>query len=183
VPWVISFRPERGDDLVDVRLLTDDELAVDLADRPDQAFLVHARIVGAIQFLQLVFQVGEARLEAKAEPVQDGEVGLVDAVHVAGDRRRHDVRRVAIPDVEHMVRLVFVCADQVAVEWHMVAQQRVGDHALAACKVFARRARLHGWPFDAEFLTIDGTALIIIPATYLEAPHFSPAWPIRSTQC
>jgi len=26
-------------------------------------------------------------------------------------------------------------------------------------------------------------ASIIIPATYLEAPHFSPAWPIRSTQC
>jgi hypothetical protein len=89
--------------------------------------------------------------------VQDGEVGLVDAVHVAGDRGRHDVRRVAIPDVEHVVGLVLVRADQVAVERHVVAQQRVGDHALAAPKVFARVARLHGRPLDAEFLTIDGT--------------------------
>lgn len=84
---------QRGDDLVDVRLLVDDELPVDLADRPNQALFVRRRIVGAIQFLELVFKVGETRLEAQSVPVQDGEVGLVDAVHVAGDRGRHDVRR------------------------------------------------------------------------------------------
>ena len=28
---------QRGDDLVDVRLLADDDLPIDLADRPDQA--------------------------------------------------------------------------------------------------------------------------------------------------
>jgi hypothetical protein len=87
----------------------------------------------------LLFHVGETRLEA-----QDGEVGLVDAVHVAGDRGRHDIRGVAIPDVEHRVALALVRADEVAVERHMVAQQRVGDHALAAPEVFARVARFHG---------------------------------------
>ena len=64
--------------------------------------------------------------------MEDGEVSLVDAVHVAGDRRRHDIRGVAIPDVEHVVSLVLVRADQVAIQWHVVAQERVGDHALYA---------------------------------------------------
>lgn len=146
-----------GDDSVDVRLLTDDELPVDLASRPDQAFLVQCQIIGAIQLLQLVVEVGEARLETKSEPVQDGEVGLVDAVHVAGDRARHDVRRVAVPDVEHVVSLVLVCAYQVAVQRHVIAQQRVGDDALAAAEIFARVARLHSWSLDAEFLPINGT--------------------------
>lgn len=146
-----------GDDLVDVGLLTDDELPVDLADRMDQALLVQYRIIGAVQLLELVFQIGEARFEAQPEPVQDGEVGLVDAVHVAGDRGRHDVGRVAIPDVEHVVTFVLMRADQVAVERHVVAQQRVGDHALATPEVFVRVARLHGRPLDAELLTIDGT--------------------------
>ncbi|KPY09677.1 hypothetical protein ALO61_200127 [Pseudomonas savastanoi pv. nerii] len=89
--------------------------------------------------------------------MQDGEVGLIDAVHITGNRGRHDVRRVAIPDVEHVVRLEVVCADQIAVERHVVTQQRVGDDTLATAKVFARVARLHGWALDAEFLTIDGT--------------------------
>ncbi len=143
--------------LVEVRLLADYEIAVDSPGRPDQALIVQRRIVGTVEFLQLIAKVGEARLETQAEPVQDSEVGLVDAVHVAGDRGRHDVRRVAIPDVEHVMGLVIVRADQVAVERHVVAQQRVGDHALAAPKVFARVARFHGRPLDAEFLTIDGT--------------------------
>jgi hypothetical protein len=46
----------------------------------------------------------------------------------------HDVRRVAIPDVEHVVGLVIMGANQVAVQRHVVAQQRVGHHALAAPK-------------------------------------------------
>jgi len=45
--------------------------------------------------------------------MQDGEVGLVDAVHVAGDHVRRDGRRIAIPDVEHMVRFVLVRTDEI----------------------------------------------------------------------
>ncbi len=134
-----------------------DEIAVDFPDWPNQARLILCWIVSAVEFFQLRVEVGEARLEPPAKPMQDGEVGLVDAVHVAGDRGRHDVRRVAIPDVEHVVGLVVVRADQVAVERDVVAQQRVGDHALAAPEVLARIARLHGRPFDAEFLPVDGT--------------------------
>jgi hypothetical protein len=82
-----------------------------LSDRLNQAFLVQRRVVDTIQFLQLVIEVCEARLEAQPEPIQDSEVGFVDAVHVAGDRSRHYIRRVAIPDVEHVMRLVLVRAD------------------------------------------------------------------------
>jgi hypothetical protein len=102
VPWVISFSPSVA--TIWSMFGFSPTMSCRSICRPaDQALLVQRRIVGAVQFLQLIFQVGEARLEAQAEPVQDGEVGLVDAVHVAGDRGRHDVGRVAIPDVEHVV--------------------------------------------------------------------------------
>ena len=68
-----------------------------------------------------------------------------------GTRGEHDVRRVAIPDVEHMVRLEVVRADQVAIERHVVAQQRVGDDTLAATEIFARVARLQGSSQETEF--------------------------------
>ena len=38
--------------------------------------------------------------------------GHVDAVHVAGDRGRHDVGRIVVADVKHPVALVLVCAQQ-----------------------------------------------------------------------
>ncbi len=134
------LQPECGDDPVDVRLLAMDEIAVDFPDWPNQARLILCWIVSAVEFFQLRVEVGEARLEPPAKPMQDGEVGLVDAVHVAGDRGRHDVRRVAIPDVEHVVGLVVVRADQVAVERDVVAQQRVGDHAARARSTCANSA-------------------------------------------
>ena len=56
-----------------IRFFGDDYRQVNLTDRADQAFLIQRRVVGAIQFLQLVIDIGEAR----AEPVQYGEVGLV----------------------------------------------------------------------------------------------------------
>ena len=100
-------------------------------------------------------QVGEARREAQPEPVQDGEVGLVDAVHVAGDRGRRDVRGVVIPDVEHVMASCSCAPISSALQRHVVGQQRVGDHALAAAEVFARVARLDRRPLDAEFLAVD----------------------------
>ena len=75
--------------------LIDNGLPVDLADGPDQAFLVPRRVIGAVESLQLFVQIGKLRLETPTEPMQDGEVGLVDAVHVAGNGDRHDIRRVA----------------------------------------------------------------------------------------
>jgi len=69
------------------------------------------------------------------------------------NRGRHDVRRVAIPDIEHVMRLMFVRADEPALQRHVVAQQRVGNHALAAPEILARVACLHGRPLHAELLT------------------------------
>ncbi|SDH62606.1 recombination protein RecA [Nitrosomonas sp. Nm132] len=66
------------------------------------------------------------------------------------------VRCAAIPDIEHMVAFVLMCTYKVAIEQHVIAQQRVGNHAFAASKVFTRLAFLHGWTLNAEFLAIDG---------------------------
>ena len=51
--------------------------AADLSD--GRAYNVQRRIVVAVEFLQLRLQIGEARLETEPEPVQDREIGLVDA--------------------------------------------------------------------------------------------------------
>jgi hypothetical protein len=64
---------------------------VNLSNRFDQELLVQRHVVGTIQFLQLIVQIGETWLEAQPKPVQDGEVSFVDTVHVAGDRGRHYV--------------------------------------------------------------------------------------------
>ena len=50
-----------------------------------------------------------------------------------------------------MVRLEVVRADQVAIERHVVAQQRVSDDTLAATEIFARVARLQGSSQETEF--------------------------------
>lgn len=92
---------------------------------------------------------------SKRRPNQDGEVRLVDTVHVAGDRLGHEAGSVAVPDIEDVMGLEIVRADQIAVERDVVAQQRIGDDPLAAAEVLARVARLDGRPLYGEFLAID----------------------------
>ena len=89
--------------------------------------------------------------------MQDGEVGFVNAVHIAGDRGWHDVGRVSVPDVKDMVPLVVVRADKVTVERYVVTQHCEGYDTLTASEVFARVTCLDSGPFDTEFLAVDGT--------------------------
>ncbi len=116
------LQAQRGDDAVDVRLFVDDRRQVDLPSRLDQTVRVLRRVTRAIDLAELLVEVYEARLVARPEPVQDGEVDLVEAVHVAGDRCRHDVRGVAVPDLEDVMRLELVRSDEPALYRHVVAQ-------------------------------------------------------------
>ena len=103
----------------------------------------------------MCLQIGETRLEAQSEPVHDGEVGLVDAVHIAANHGRHDVGCVAVPDIEDMMSLKLMRADDPALQRNVVTQQRVGHNALPAAKILARVPRLHGRPLHAELLAVD----------------------------
>jgi len=51
--------------------------------------------------------------------------------------------------------LELVRADEPTLQRHVVAQQRIGDHAFAATEVFARMPCLHGGSLDAELLAVD----------------------------
>src|SRR5271166_4287183 len=53
--------------------------------------------------VQLLLQIDETRPVLQSEPVQDGEVGLVDAVQVAGNSGRRDLLGVVVADVEHVI--------------------------------------------------------------------------------
>jgi len=148
--------------LVDGGLLVLNHATIDLTDGTDQGALVARRIVRAGELFELRVQLGKARREAEPQPVQDREIGLVDAVHGAGDRGRSDVRRIAIPDVAHMMPLEVMRADEPTLQadeptlqGDMIAQQGVGDDALAATEGRARRARLDGRSLHPKLLPVD----------------------------
>ena len=85
------LEPQGGDDPVDIILLGGDQAAVDLSGRRQKVGLVLCDVAGAIEVLELRLKAGEAGRKSRPKPVRDGEVRLVDAVHVAGDRGRHDI--------------------------------------------------------------------------------------------
>src|SRR5271157_2082762 len=105
---------ECGNDLVDIGFLLDDQLPIDLTNRLDQIALVFCRIVAAEEVLELSLQMGKARLQSEAKPVQNREVSLVNAVHVTGYCAWRDIRGVVVTDVEHIMTFVFMSANQLA---------------------------------------------------------------------
>jgi hypothetical protein len=88
--------------------------------------------------LQLRLEISESRREIQPEPVQDGEVGLVDAVHVAGNCGRRDFRGVVVADIKHVVAFMFVGADQFGLQRDVVGQESVRHDAFAPAEVLAR---------------------------------------------
>jgi len=86
-PLCHFFKPQRGDDAIEVAFLADDKIQVNLSGGLNQAFFIGRRISDAVQLLQLPVQVRKMRFKAQAKSVQDSKVGFVDAVHVAGDGR------------------------------------------------------------------------------------------------
>ncbi len=105
------LKAECGHDLIDIEFLLDDQLPIDLTNRLDQIVLVFFRIIAAEEVLELRLQMGKARLQFETKPVQDREVGLVNAVHVTGYCAWSDVRGVVVTDVEHIMTFVFMSAD------------------------------------------------------------------------
>jgi hypothetical protein len=67
--------------------------------------------------------------------VQDGKVGYVDAVHVAGDRGRLDAGLVVVANVKHPVALMLVGTQQLVLQCHMVGQQAIVDNATVLTKI------------------------------------------------
>ena len=127
-----------GDDPIDIGFLGANRLAVDLSRWLKQIGFLLGRVGPAIQMLDLRLQVGEARRHLQAEPVQDGKVRLVDAVHVPGDRGWYDVGGVVVADVKDVVAFMLVGADQFRLKRHVIGEQGVGDDAFASPEVFAR---------------------------------------------
>lgn len=138
-----GFLESKGsNDPVEIGVPGDDCLAVDLSGRLKKIGFLRGGICPAIQMLDLRLQVGEARRQLQSEPVRDGEIRLVDDVHVAGYGGWHDVRSVVVADVEDVVTFVLIGTDQFCFKRNVIGKQCVGDHALAASKVLARISSL-----------------------------------------
>lgn len=76
-------------------------------------------------------------------------------MHVTGNRGWHDIGRVAVPNVEHVMRLELMRADDPTLQRHMVTQQGVGDDPFTTTEILTRMPRLDGRSLHAELLTID----------------------------
>src|SRR5208283_1746414 len=132
------------------------QAAVDLSSRWQKERGVAADVAGAEEMRDLRLEAGEAWSGPHAEPVEDGEVGLVDAVHVAGDDGRPDLRAVAVANVEEVLALMLVGADQHGLERHVAGEQTVGDNACARAEVLAGIPGLDGRRGRDELLAVDG---------------------------
>ena len=149
------LEPKRGDDPIDIGFLSTIIARSIWPAGCSRHVLVLRDVVAAVQVPQLSLETGESWRELQPEPVHDAEIRLVDAVHVAGDHGRHDVRGIVVADVENVVALVLMGADQFRLERHMVGEQRVGDDALAGAEVLARVSRFGRRIGRREFLAVD----------------------------
>jgi len=145
-----------GHDTVEGIVLAGDQASVDLAGRLKEKRGIAADVVGTEKMRDLRLEAGEARSGTHAEPVEDGEVGLVDAVHVTGNDGRPDLCAVAVADIEEVLAFMLVGTDQHCLERHVAGEQTVGDDAFARAEVLARIPGLDGRLGRGELLSVDG---------------------------
>ena len=106
----------------------------------------------------LVRQILVARRELIAEEVEDGEVDLIGAVGIGGVNLRLDVGGVVEEQVEDVVALMLIGANDAGIDRDVVGHQGVGDDALLQTEVLGRMAGIDGsrrvsnfWPSLLEW--------------------------------
>ena len=128
---------QRGHDALDVGPFLFDQFAVCLPRRLDEEIAVVAGMPGPDQGIGFLVQVAIARRELIAERMQNPEVDLVGAVRVCRMPLRLDVRGIVVQQVEHIMALVLVGADDPGVDRHRVGHQGVGAHAFLQAEILA----------------------------------------------
>lgn len=113
--------------MIQIGFFSGNQMTVNLPHRLNQEISIPLLVRATVEVLQLGMQIGESRCQVHAEPVQDGKVGHVDAVHVAGDCGRLDVGGVVVADVNHPVALMLVGSQHLGLQSHVVGQQGKGS--------------------------------------------------------
>nr|WP_239796847.1 hypothetical protein [Candidatus Nitrotoga arctica] len=131
------LEPEGGSNVIQIGFFSANQMTANLTHRLNQEISITLLARATVEVLQLGMQIGETRCQVHAKPLQDGKVGHVDAVHVAGDRGRLDVRGVVVADVKHPVALMLVSTQHLGLQRHMVGQQGIGDNATVLTKILA----------------------------------------------
>lgn len=132
------LEPQGGSNVIQIGSFSGNQMTVDLPHRLNKEISIPLLVRATVEVLQLGMQIGESRCQVHAESVQDGKVGHVDAVHVAGDCGRLDVAGVVVADVKHPVALMLVGSQHLGLQSHMVVgQQGIGDNATVLTKILA----------------------------------------------
>lgn len=103
---------------------------------------------------KFLVKVAIARRELIAECIQDPVVHLVGAVRVGGMQLWADVGGVVVEQIEHVMALVFVSAEDGQVERHVVSDGGVCADTLVEAEVFGRMASLEGIELGLEALAV-----------------------------
>lgn len=99
---------------------------------------------------------------AAEEEMEEREVHFIDSVGVRGVYFRVDVGRIVREDVEDVVALVLVGADDPDADRHGVGDQGVGDDTLLEAEIFRGMAGIDSVDAGLEFLAV--AARVELPA-------------------
>lgn len=90
-------------------------------------------VQGSADFIVQILVTGR---ELVSEHMKKGEIDLIGTMRIGRMNLRLDVRRVVEQDVEDVVALVLVCADDVGIYRDIVCDQSVGNDSFLKAEVF-----------------------------------------------
>ena len=88
------------------------------------------------------------------EHMQEGKIHLVGTVRIGGMDLRLDVGGVVEQDIEDIVTLMFVGADDLRIDGDMIGHHAVGDDAFFEAEILRRMARIDRGNPRFEFLAV-----------------------------
>ena len=91
-----------------------------------------------------VIEVLVTRRELIAEEVQQGKVDLVGAVRIGRVHLGLQIRRIVEDEIEDVMALMIVRADEPGIDRNVIEEQRVGHNAFLEPEVLARVSGIEG---------------------------------------
>ena len=146
---------QRDEDPLQVLPLLDDQPRVDLANGLEHQVRILARVLEAVERgPDLIVEIPVPRREPVAKDVKEGEIHLVGAMRIGGMHVRLDLGAVVEQEIEYVVALMLVGADDRGIDGDVVGHQRVGHDALVQAEVFRRVAGIDRGDAGLEFLAV-----------------------------
>ena len=135
---------QRGQDALDIGPFSDNPRGVDFMGRTDQTFAILTGCLEPHQGVHFLVQVLVPRRKAVTEDVQQEEVDLVGSMRIRRVALRLNVGGVVVEQVEHVVALMLMGANDLGIDRYVVGDEGVGAHAFVQPEILGRMAGIEG---------------------------------------